>query len=101
MPGMSVATLRLAFAVVWLVVAAGLATRPWVTGPDWEVPPRSQYHDTACLLAVAFALWNLARWWQARPVRAPERRPPRPPGGEYHPEFDFTGGGQNGPSPTR
>ena len=75
---MSVNALRLGFAAVWLVAAGVLLTG---TG--------GRQGSVGGLLAVAFAVWNLARWWQARPQREVDRRPPRPPGGEYHPEFDF------------
>ncbi len=96
---MSVATLRLVFAGVWLLIAVGLLTRHWTAPPALAGRLESRNLDLGGLLAVGFAVWNLARWRQARKWRAVERRRPRPPGGEWNPEFDF--GGSSDRSPTR
>jgi hypothetical protein len=66
---------RLVFAGTWLLVGGWLLAR----GGD-PVPG---------LLATTFAMWNLARWRQGRRPMLRQVKRPRPPGGEYHPEFDL------------
>lgn len=85
---MSVATLRLVFAVVWAAIAVLLLTRHSTAPAGLADRLQSRNLDLGGLLAAAFALWNLARWWQARPRRVTSRSR-KPPRREYHPEFDF------------
>jgi hypothetical protein len=96
---MSYRVLNLAGAVLWLLVAAYFLRARF--GPDqnaaWADP---QLNDLYALMAFAFVVWNVTRWYHRRPTRtapnplATRRRPlerreeERP--AEYHPEFDFT-----------
>lgn len=79
--------LRLGFAAVWLAVAVVM----FAAGSCFNDRP-VPFADLTGLAALALALWNVARWWQARTRPAAVwRRRPRPVGDEYHPEFDFGG----------
>jgi hypothetical protein len=98
---MSVAALRLLFAGAWAAVAVALLARHWLAPPGLGPRLQSRNLDLGGLLAVGFAVWNLARWRQAKTSgggRLPRTRR-RPEPGERNPDFDFGGPGDR--SPTR
>jgi hypothetical protein len=99
---MNVSVLRLSFAIFWLLIGLGLFFRYQLAPEAANGRLDSRTLDMGALLALAFALWNFARWYMAtrrrpasEPARLPRhRRPLEPRDGErpdeYIPEFDFT-----------
>jgi hypothetical protein len=91
---MDFGALRLGFAGFWLAVAVVVYFRPFGLGDRLPSPDA----QTAVLLAVALAGWNLSRWYFAQPRRT--TRPTRLGNRllrrdadrveEYNPELDFT-----------
>ena len=95
---MSVRTLRMGLAVLWLIVGVALLLRHTLF-PEWAARQEGNSLDLGAILALAFAAWNLARWIgsASRPVgELPPHRRPLEPGregerkDEYLPEFDFS-----------
>lgn len=95
---MSVRTMRLGLTIFWCLLGAGLLLRR-VLFPEWAARQEGSSLDLGAILALAFAAWNLARWFGSAPVLVgelpPHRRPLEPNRDgerkdEYLSEFDFS-----------
>jgi hypothetical protein len=89
---MSLRTLRLAFALFWLLVSLTLFMRHQIAPPEWENRMASPNLSLGAWLALLLAMWNMMRGWQTQTASKSIRRvqPDREQQArEYHPEFDF------------
>lgn len=89
---MQLGIIRLFLAAFWVVAAFGIYFRQWFAPAAWN---DNDNLDLAVILALAFAVWNIVRFFtlrQPRPVQEelitsrPEPEQPE----EYNPELDFS-----------
>lgn len=88
---MQLGVLRIFLAVFWVVIAFGVYYRQWFAPAEWG---DSENLDLAAVVALAFAVWNIVRFFALRQPR-PSQEPPIPihpeeRKDEYNPEFDFS-----------
>jgi len=88
---MQLGAARIALAIMWVVIAFGIYYREWLAPAEWG---DSKNLDLAAVMALAFAVWNIVRFFALRQRQLPQEPPiPIHPGerkDEYLPEFDFT-----------
>ncbi len=99
--------LRVLFAVLWLAVGAWILATQATLPPEstWAKVPVGGAHVSLGWLALVLGLYNAARWWAGRALRAQKEqearlaertgRPSRPrrpegPPPEPDPNFDFS-----------